>query len=104
MGNPAIKPQESYESRMAQYIGSLPQPDSFCVCCLVAAQGIDNLSSQRYKESQEMLFKKKMTIVAGIFYPFYGWMKAMAQADSYRNWHMGPDTMYGWGMERRQLR
>lgn len=21
----------------------------------------------------------------------------MAQADSYRNWHMGPDMMYGWG-------
>jgi len=45
-----------------------------------------------------MLFKKKMTILAGILYPFYGWKKAMAQADSYRNWHMGPDMMYGCGM------
>ena len=45
-----------------------------------------------------MLFKKKMAFAAGIVFLFCAWTEVFAQGYGYRGWHMGPDTMYGWGM------
>ena len=45
-----------------------------------------------------MLFKRKMTLVAGIVFLFSGWSRGFAQVERYPGWHMGPDMMYGWGM------
>ena len=45
-----------------------------------------------------MLFKKKMAFAAGIVFLFCGWPEVFAQGDRYRDWRMGPDMMYGWGM------
>jgi putative membrane protein len=45
-----------------------------------------------------MLFKKKVAFAAGIVFLFCGWPEVFAQGDRYRDWRMGPDMMYGWGM------
>jgi putative membrane protein len=45
-----------------------------------------------------MLFNKKVALTAGIVFLSFGWTEVFAQGNRYRDWRMGPDMMYGWGM------